>query len=173
LHNADRDDVIFDMNNRSDVPGYGYQLAKGATALTESWAAREENSNNHFMLGHIMEWFYRGILGIDQAEKSIAYKQIVIKPEPVGDLTSAGGSYESVYGRISSEWKKENNSFQLKTEIPANTTAIVYLPATRVSKIFEGNISVENKAIKFLGFEKGKAKFSVGSGVYNFLVKNY
>jgi hypothetical protein len=153
LHNADRDDLIFDMNNRSDVPGYGYQLAKGATALTESWAAREENSNNHFMLGHIMEWFYRGILGIDQAEKSIAYKQIVIKPEPVGDLTSAGGSYESVYGRISSEWKKENNSFQLKTEIPANTTAIVYLPATRVSKIFEGNISVEkNKAIKFLGF---------------------
>ena len=36
LHEAGRDDVIFDMNSRSDVPGYGYQLAKGATALTES-----------------------------------------------------------------------------------------------------------------------------------------
>lgn len=173
LHNAGRDDVIFDMNSRRDVPGYGYQLAKGATALTESWAAREENSNNHFMLGHIIEWFYRGILGIDQTEKSIAYKQVVIKPEVIGDLTSAKGSYESVYGTISSEWKKENNSFQLKTEIPANTTAIIYLPATKVSKIFESNIPVEkNKTIKFWGFEKGKVKFSVGSDVYYFLVKN-
>jgi alpha-L-rhamnosidase len=173
LHEAGRDDVIFDMNSRSDVPGYGYQLAKGATALTESWAARPENSNNHFMLGHIMEWFYRGILGIDQTQKSIAYKEIIIKPEAVGDLTSAKGSYESVYGRIVSDWKKENNSFQLKAEIPANTTAIIYLPATKDSEIFESDISVEkNKAIRFLGFEKNKAKFSVGSGVYNFLVKN-
>src|SRR4051812_6707182 len=45
-------DVIFDMNSRSDVPGYGYQIAKGATALTESWQAFATNSNNHFMLGH-------------------------------------------------------------------------------------------------------------------------
>ncbi len=35
---AGRSDVIFDMNSRNDVPGYGYQLAQGATALTESWA---------------------------------------------------------------------------------------------------------------------------------------
>jgi alpha-L-rhamnosidase len=173
LHEAERDDVIFDMNSRTDVPGYGYQLAKGATALTESWQALPNVSNNHFMLGHIMEWFYRGVLGIDQTEKSIAYKEIIIKPEAVGDLKSVSGSYESVYGRISSEWEKQSNSFQLKTEIPANTTAIVYLPATKGSKILEGNISVEkNKAIKFLGYEKGKAKFSVGSGVYNFLAKN-
>ena len=173
LHYAGRDDVIFDMNSRSDVPGYGYQLAKGATALTESWAAREENSNNHFMLGHIMEWFYRGVLGIDQTKSSIGYKEISIRPEGVGNLTSASGSYESVYGKISSYWKKENSSFQLETAIPANTTAVVYLPATKTSKISESNIAVEkNKAIKFLGFEDGKAKFRVGSGIYNFLVKN-
>jgi alpha-L-rhamnosidase len=173
LHDAGRDDVIFDMNSRSDVPGYGYQLAKGATALTESWAARPENSNNHFMLGHIMEWFYRGVLGIDETKNSIAYKNISIMPEAVGNLTSASGSYESVYGKISTDWEKGNNSFRLKTEVPANTTAVIYLPATKKSEISESNISVEkNKAVKFLGFENGKAKFRVGSGVYNFLVKN-
>ncbi len=52
--------LLFEMNNRDDVPGYGYQLKKGATALTESWPALEEVSNNHLMLGHIMEWFYTG-----------------------------------------------------------------------------------------------------------------
>jgi hypothetical protein len=125
------------------------------------------------MLGHLMEWFYRGILGIDQSKNSIAYKEIVIKPEVVGDLTSAKGSYECVYGRISSEWKKESNSFQLKVEIPANANTIVYLPATTASKIFEGNSSIQkNSAIKLLGFENGKAKLKVGSGSYFFEVKN-
>jgi alpha-L-rhamnosidase len=33
--------VIFDMNNQSDRPGYGMQLQKGTTALTEAWDARE------------------------------------------------------------------------------------------------------------------------------------
>ena len=48
--------LIYNMNCRNDVPGYGYQLAKGATALTESWPALAEVSNNHLMLGHIMAW---------------------------------------------------------------------------------------------------------------------
>ena len=67
LDDEGRSDVIFDMNDRSDVPGYGYQLAKGATALTESWQALPSVSNNHFMLGHIMEWFYSGLGGIRPA----------------------------------------------------------------------------------------------------------
>src|SRR5699024_7281256 len=44
--------LLYEMNARDDVPGYGYQLKKGATALTESWAALERVSNNHLMLGH-------------------------------------------------------------------------------------------------------------------------
>ncbi len=31
-----RSDILYKMNNRSDRPGYGYQLKKGATSLTES-----------------------------------------------------------------------------------------------------------------------------------------
>lgn len=173
LHDEGRDDVIFDMNSRSDVPGYGYQIAKGATALTESWSALPTNSNNHFMLGHIMEWFYRGLLGIDQTRNSVAFKEIIVDPEVVGDVTSAKGSYESMYGTISTEWKKQDYSFHLKVTIPANTTAFVYLPAISSSKIFEGNNLLKNvKSIKFLGFEKGKAKLKIGSGSYSFLVNN-
>jgi hypothetical protein len=39
LADGGRSDVIFDMNNQSDKPGYGYQLAHGATSLTEAWDA--------------------------------------------------------------------------------------------------------------------------------------
>jgi len=44
---------------------YGYQLAQGATALTEAWDANPANSQDHFMLGDAEEWFYRGLGGIN------------------------------------------------------------------------------------------------------------
>jgi alpha-L-rhamnosidase len=120
--------LIYDMNYRSDVPGYGFQLAKGATALTESWPALAEVSNNHLMLGHIMEWFYNGLAGINQSPASVGYKHIVIRPEVVGDISYVKGSYNSPYGTIRSEWKRDGNNFSLFVKIPANTTATIYMP---------------------------------------------
>jgi hypothetical protein len=171
LHEAGRDDVIYDMNSRSDVPGYGYQLAKGATALTESWAALPANSNNHFMLGHLMEWFYEGLGGIKQAENSVGYKEIVIAPRPVGTVTYANASYECPYGLIQSNWKKENGMFSLDVQIPVNTTATVVLPAERVAGIQVNGVAVnEQKGITVLTIENGKAQIKIGSGRYQFTV---
>jgi alpha-L-rhamnosidase len=163
LDDEGRSDVIFDMNNRSDVPGYGYQLAKGATALTESWQALSGVSNDHFMLGHIMEWFYAGLAGIKPADDAVAYNKIIIRPEPVGDITSAKGSYHSVYGTIKSEWKKQANEFDMFVEIPANTTAVVYIPAKASAKITE-----HGKTLPVVKRENGRALIKVGSGTYYF-----
>lgn len=46
----------------------------------------EEVSNNHLMLGHIMEWFYSRLAGLGQEEGSVAFKHIKISPQPVGDI---------------------------------------------------------------------------------------
>jgi hypothetical protein len=164
--------LLYEMNFRDDVPGYGYQLKKGATALTESWPALEEVSNNHLMLGHLMEWLYSGLAGISQTENSIAYKEIVVRPEPVGDITSAKGSYLSAYGPITSEWKKSAGVFDLKVNIPVNTTAKIFLPAQENASVSEGGISVaQRKDMKLLEYENGKMIVSVGSGTYHFVVK--
>jgi len=146
LEDAGRSDIIFDMNSRNDVPGYGYQLAHGATALTESWQAYPSVSNNHFMLGHLMEWFYAGLAGIKQAEGSAGYKKIIIHPQPVGDITHTKAEYHSAYGLIKSEWTRTSGTFTLKITIPANTTAEIYLPGS-------------NKPVK------------TGSGDYSYSVK--
>jgi alpha-L-rhamnosidase len=140
LHKAGRSDIIFTMNNRSDVPGYGYQLAKGATALTESWQALPNVSNNHLMLGHIMQWFYEGLAGISQADNSVGYKNIVIRPQVVGDITNAAVDFSSPYGEIRSSWKRTGNNFELKVTIPANTNAEIYLPgAAKATNVGSGN----------------------------------
>jgi predicted GH43/DUF377 family glycosyl hydrolase len=163
--------VIYAMNNRDDVPGYGYQLAHGATALTESWAALPIVSNNHFMLGHILEWFYSGLAGIRPAPGAIAFHAIDIRPEPVGDITHASGSYKSPYGMIVTAWKKQGDDFVLTVSIPANTSATIYLPATPASDISESGRPVKTTAgIIWKGFDNGRAILAIGSGKYTFVV---
>ncbi|MEZ0542187.1 family 78 glycoside hydrolase catalytic domain [Fibrella arboris] len=172
LEEAGRSDVIFDMNSRADVPGYGYQLAKGATALTESWQALPSVSNNHFMLGHLMEWLYAGLAGIKQEDSSVAFRSSKIYPQPVGDVTSAKATYASPYGLISSEWTKKGADFTLTVQIPPNTTSTIYLPATKASTITESDTPIaKSKEATLTGFEKDRARITVGSGTYRFRVK--
>ena len=171
LQQAGRSDVIFDMNNRTDVPGYGYQLAKGATALTESWQALPSVSINHLMLGHLMEWFYSGLGGIRQAPMSIAYKELIIDPQLVGDLHFAKTDFESPYGHTRSYWELKGDTFELEAEIPVNTKATIYLPEQPSDVILENKISIKGmQGIRFSGYVDEKAKLTVGSGRYHFTV---
>lgn len=128
LSDGEYSEVLYKMINRSDVPGYGYQLAKGATALTESWPALEEVSNNHLMLGHIMEWFYTGLLGINDAPDAIASDKIIFKPNPVGDITRAKGHYDSPRGLIAVDWNIIGEKFELQCEIPQGVEAKIIIP---------------------------------------------
>lgn len=164
--------LLYEMNNRDDVPGYGFQLKKGATALTESWPALENVSNNHLMLGQIMEWFYNGIGGIRQSDNSVAFRDIVIKPSVVGDLTNANTSFETPYGTIKTNWSKNTKSFNLDVVIPTNTTALIYIPAKKSQKIMENNQAITKvKCVKFIRTEGDFSVLRVGSGEYHFKVK--
>lgn len=110
LAEGGRSDVIYAMNNQSTRPGYGFQLKRGATSLTEAWDAGRDSSQNHFMLGHIMEWFYHDLAGIGIDSSAPAFKKIVIKPAAPGDLTWVKARYDSIYGRIESHWTSSMES---------------------------------------------------------------
>ena len=129
LSEKGRSDILYKMNNRSDKPGYGLQIKKGATSLTESWAALPNVSNLHMMLGHLMEWFYSGLGGIYQADNSTGYRNIIIAPKPVGEINWAKCSYISHSGQIVSEWELEDNAFSLIIEVPEASRAKVIIPA--------------------------------------------
>lgn len=166
-------DIIYDMNCKYDVPGYGWQLAHGATSLTESWQAYGFVSNNHCMLGHLMEWLFSGLGGIRQQEGSVAWKNILIKPEPVGDIREANTSYESPYGLIQTAWKKNKDEFTLRVEIPANSFASVYLPTNDIQQVSESGVSLSKQNNITVGkSDKGNLIAKIGSGVYLFNVKN-
>ncbi|GHE47013.1 alpha-L-rhamnosidase [Sphingobacterium griseoflavum] len=157
LQQQQRDDLIFAMHRDDSRPGYGYQIRKGATALTESWAALPNVSNNHFMLGHLMEWFHAGLGGLRQEPTSIAYRHIRIAPRLLDRIAQCHLDFESPYGKISVH--RNGNDYQLA--IPVNSFCTLLLPA-------DVAYSVNGSAI-----EKFKTKstpkgleLSLGSGVY-------
>ncbi len=163
-----RSDILYKMNNRSDRPGYGYQLKKGATSLTESWAALADVSNNHMMLGHLMEWFYSGLGGIYQDENSIAYSNIVIAPKPVGDINWVKCSYQSIKGIISSEWEIKENSFFLKIIIPEKVSAKIVVPG----QFQNSDVNVVNSGTKkAVQVTMSNYEFKLESGEYKIRFK--
>ncbi len=169
LAQGSRSDLIYKMINQDERPGYGYMLKKGETSLTEAWDANLTSSHNHFMLGHITEWFYKDLCGIESDPTGPGFKKIIIRPQPVGDLTWARASYDSVHGKISSEWRRDEEKFTLKIRIPANTTATVFVPAKPDGSVTENGKPVEHAGgVRFLRQETDRAVFSIESGEYEF-----
>jgi alpha-L-rhamnosidase len=162
LRESDQNEIAYKVANQVDYPGWGHMLAEGATTLWETWKFPETGpSRNHPMFGSIDEWFYRSLLGINP--ESPGFKKITLKPQPAGDLTWARGTYNSVHGRIVSDWKIENGKFLYQISIPANTTATVYVPSSN------GKISEQGKDIENIKYQNGNAVVNVGSGSYSFV----
>jgi alpha-L-rhamnosidase len=170
LADAGHSDVIFDINNQTTKPGYGMQLAKGKTSLTEAWDGG--SSQNHFMLGQIQEWFYHDLAGIQSATGSAGFKNIIIAPQPIGDVTWVKASFNSIRGKIISEWKGEGDLFTMKVTVPANTTTTIFVPAKSADGVTEGGKpAAQSRGLSFLRMENNCAVFAAGSGEYEFKSK--
>jgi alpha-L-rhamnosidase len=163
-----RADVAFQVASQKDMPGWGWWLEQGATTLWESWGGTD--SRNHIMFGDISAWFYKTLAGINPDPTAPGFGHFIVKPHPVGGLTYAKGWYNSLRGEIFSDWKIENGAFNLRVEIPANTSATVYVPALDSTKVTEdGLLASDAEGVQFLRMEEGYAVYEVGSGKYRFV----
>lgn len=120
---------------KEDYPSWLYSVKKGATTIWERWNSIlpsgdfEEsgmNSLNHYAYGSIGEWMYGKLAGINQLEPG--YKKILIKPQFIKGISSVEATFQSVYGEIKSAWSCENKKINVTVTIPANTTAVIFLP---------------------------------------------
>jgi alpha-L-rhamnosidase len=115
---------------------------------------------------------YRVVAGIDTYPQGPGYKHIKIMPHIGGNLTYANADLKTYYGTVSSHWKIDNGKLQLDVEIPANTTATVYVPAKSAEEITEGGNALSSlRDIKIAGTENGYIELDIGSGKYHFAMK--
>ncbi|MHB1937309.1 MAG: alpha-L-rhamnosidase [Acidobacteriaceae bacterium] len=172
LMDNDRSDVLFDMLSRTDKPSYGDQLAHGATTLTEAWDANPDLSQNHFMLGHAEEWFYRGLAGIDFDMGRPADQRILIHPAIVGNVSNADATFQSSLGKIQSGWSRTGNTLRMNVTIPSGTTASIQFPeAYRKSIAVNGHALAADPAIRSVDMSGPRTSCIVVSGVYHFLAQ--
>ena len=119
-------------------PSWLFSVKQGATTIWERWDGWTPekgfqnpgmNSFNHYSLGSCGEWMFDTVAGIGLDPDQPGFSHIIIHPRPGGGLTDAKGSFDSIHGRISTEWSVQNGKFTLRAEIPINTTATVVLPS--------------------------------------------
>jgi len=124
-------DLALKIASNDTYPSWGYMVRSGATTIWELWngntADPAMNSGNHVMLlGDLILWEYEYLGGIRAMEPG--YSKIQLKPYPIEGLDFVNCAYNSVSGRIESNWKRNGNHFEWDFIIPANTTAEVYVP---------------------------------------------
>ncbi|HEY1786962.1 MAG TPA: family 78 glycoside hydrolase catalytic domain [Verrucomicrobiae bacterium] len=170
LSDAGRADLAFDIVNQKTFPGWGYMIDRGATTLWEHWAFSDDTySHNHPMFGSVSEWFYKGLAGIKPAQDAVGFDKIIIDPQPVGDLKWVKASYDSVHGRVLSEWNRKRDHLKLHVHVPIGATATVFIPAKDASFVRESGKRLNQvDGIRSLSQAENKVIVTVGSGDYYF-----
>lgn len=161
-------DVAYRLLQQRSFPSWGYQIDKGATTMWERWDSirpdgsfqtPDMNSFNHYAYGSVGEWMYANIAGISAGRPG--YREIVIRPRPGGQVTTARATFASVYGPISTQWRQRTDGFLLTCAVPPNTTAEVWIPAAAPD-------AVAHTHATFLRHEDGCVVYQVGSGSHRF-----
>jgi len=181
LDAAGRNDLAYRLVATREYPGYGFLLDQGATTLWEHWSAQRHWSRNHTMYAAVSAWLQRSVLGIRQAEGSVAWKQIVVAPAVVGDLTWARGHHDTVRGRIASSWLRRGDGLTLDVEIPPNTRAAILVPMLGDERrsVFESGVPIVHAgaatkaepSLDVRAVGAAACEVHVGAGVYHFEVR--
>jgi alpha-L-rhamnosidase len=174
LSDHGRADLAYTLASQKTYPSWGYMIGQGATTIWELWngdtADPAMNSGNHVMLvGDMVIWFYEGLAGIQADPAQPGFKQIIMRPHPVGDLRFVKASHRSPYGLIRSEWEIGSGGFDWRITVPPNTRATVFVPSGGTGVISEGGRPIrESSGVDYLRAEGGYAAYSVASGRYEF-----
>jgi alpha-L-rhamnosidase len=172
-----RHDEAWRLINLRTVPSWGYMVEMGATTTWERWdeyvKGRDKYNNgtsqNHWAQGSVGEWIWRELAGINPDDDQPGYKHFVIRPRPCEGLDWVKAKYDSIRGKIVSDWKLDKGRFTLHITVPVGTTATVYVPATDADAVTEnGRSAAQADGAKFVKMVDGSAVFEVESGEYVF-----
>ena len=173
-------DVAYDIAAQETYPGWGAWIEKGATTIPETWSGATSYIHSCFL--SVGSYFYKYLAGIQQAEGSTAYSDIVIKPTADAALDRVNATYSSVKGDISSSWEKTALGFTQTATLPFNTTGTVYVAKNNLldvvihesgTEVFKDGQFIPGVEGISAAYDAGEyVAFEVGSGSYHFTVES-
>lgn len=173
-------DIAYTLLLQETYPSWLYPVKMGATTIWERWDGEKPdstfqnpgmNSFNHYAYGAIGDWMYRVIAGLDTYVDGPGYKHIKIQPHTGGGLTHAAATLQTYYGTVSSSWSTNGNDLTMDVEIPANTKADIFLPASPESAITENGVALSaQKDVQVTASDDQYVVVKAGSGKYHFVI---
>lgn len=171
-------DVAYDILTQTTYPSWGYMLEKGATTIWERWEEINEAdtiladmaSRNHPMYGAFAICFHKYLAGIQPDESTPGFRKVRICPYIPKKLDHVNASMDTVSGKISVDWKKADDVFELKVTIPFNCTGKIEVPVKDGRRCA---VKAENAdEVRYCGREKDREVYEVPAGTYSFSVEN-
>ena len=180
LTDAGRLDVAYKLLFQKTWPSWLYPVSVGATTIWERWdgwtddkgfQTPEMNSFNHYAYGAVGEWLYTTLAGINVDPEHPGYRQFLLRPRPGGGITSAKGSYQSMYGEIISQWTFEKETFAWLVAVPPNTHATAWVWNAEGKELLEFGMKIDQAdGITFVRYEDGATVLQLAPGRYTFSV---
>jgi alpha-L-rhamnosidase len=143
LRKIGRDDLILGIYQKKDYPGWGYMVEQGATTLWEQWNGHWSQIHSCFTSAD--NWLYHGLAGIRPDPEKPGFKNVIIQPAVVGDMTWVKADHDGPFGRISVAWIREAGKLVIDVEIPPNSTATVHVPGGGTRQVGSGRHRFEGK----------------------------
>ena len=108
------------------------------------------------------------------------FKKIILAPMPPRDLEWAEAKINTAYGPVSSRWQQKGYLIEYEFQIPANTSALLELPALgkKITSIKESSVVLYQDGkfqpadhIELQDVQDEKTSYLLGAGKYKFAVE--
>ncbi len=128
-----------------EVPGWLYQVERGATTIWERWDALapdgkiyepDMNSYNHYAYGSVCQWLFESVAGVAPDPAKPGFDQVIIAPQFLAQLSPVAMWHNCRHGRIEANWKIERDTAAYHVTLPEGVSGIVaHQPNYNVSHV--------------------------------------
>lgn len=122
--------LMYDIATQTDFPGWGYQVAQGATTVWETWGHAARNypdaSRNMKLLAAVSVFLYRDVAGL--ACLAPAWEAVRIRPAVTDRLARAAARVRTVRGDAAVAWSRVDDRLEIEVVVPDTSRADVWLP---------------------------------------------
>lgn len=127
-------DIAYSLLLREQYPSWLYPVTRGATTIWEHWDGIMEdgsfwsagmNSYNHYAYGSVADWVYGVAAGIRPLEEAPGYERVRIAPVTDARLDWLKATLDTRHGRISSQWKKEDDYWRYEITTPVAAEIVI------------------------------------------------
>ncbi|MBO9112717.1 family 78 glycoside hydrolase catalytic domain [Agrobacterium sp. S2/73] len=139
------------------VPGWLYQVERGATSIWERWDAIAEdgtiydplmNSYNHYAYGAVCQWLFEDVAGIKPVQDKPGFEEIDFDPSILPALSPVSAWHDTHFGRIEAGWSIEGDHVSCTLVVPKGVTAQLSAKAGRRNLQVGGASIAESQQVR-------------------------